>query len=671
MNIIRKQGSIPQKITKPEPAVTFNVTHNNTREPKARARTVSPPWRVRQEQERAEARRALRSGKPFVAWDGEGVHADDGTMHYVLLGHSENDGTYISSHRLTTDECLSFIYEETREHADKIHVSFGFNFDVDQILRDVPTEKLEQLKKHGDLVYHGYKIRYIKWKMFSVSKGRSRGVTIYDTITFFQTNLIGAAHQYIPDDDRIGIVEQGKQGRKEFVYSELDSITRYWKIEGELFCSIMYALRSSMLGAGINLDKWHGPGAVAESLIKKHHLATHIQESRTDMPLEVEEATAYAFFGGRFECRRIGHIDAPTYTYDINSAYPAALSKVPMLINGRWEHNGYAMTSINEWGIYRVTNHGHKERNVSDLAPLPCRTSDGNVYFPLTCTGWYYGHEVKAAIMTGWDIEIHESWEYVTDEPSAFMFLEDMFNLRKEAKANGNPAQLAYKLGMNSIYGKLAQLIGWDEKNNLPPKFHQQWYAGQTTSWTRARIYLAYSQQPFDFISCETDSITTTAPLSLKIGSYLGQWEANKYEDYLYIQSGIYFGKKDGKWLVSKTRGIGKNIINVEDAFKALPTLSRLSASNHRYGGMSGYLGKDKHWTWFDQTVEVKWGGEGKRHHVSSQCDYCQRMEHPVQHITVITAPSLGMSVPRAIPWIDGKIHDEPDMDDDIEDWTE
>lgn len=667
MNIIRSGAGLPPRQSA-KPPVKFDVRQIHTKEPKARARTGQPPWRLRQDAERAQAIRKIRAGKPFLAWDGEGCVEYD----YVLLGHSDNQFITGKGKRLSTIECLSFIWEQTKERRDAIHVTFGFNYDVDNILRDLPSEKLRYLKEWGEVAYAGFKIRYIPWKMFSVTKGRSRGLTLYDTMTFFQTSLIKAAEQYVPDDPRIAYVHKGKDNRDTFTYDELEYIIEYWQLEGELMCSVMNALRRSTLSAGISLKKWHGPGAVAETLIEKHKLAAHIIDSRNDMPLEVTDATAYSFFGGRFECRQFGRIGQPVYTYDINSAYPTALARMPMLVNGQWQRS----KTVSEWGLYHVVNHGKPGADVTMIGPLPCRTSDGNVYFPLSCEGWYYGHEVLAAMMTGWDIEVLEGWEYRTDELSAFMFLEEMFNLRREAKAAGNPAQLAYKLGMNSLYGKLAQLIGWDQKNNLPPKFHHQWYAGQTTSWTRARIYLAMMQAPDAIISCETDSVASTVPLNLKEGSYLGEWESGRYDDMVYVQSGIYFAAANDGWTVVKTRGTAKsgpNKITVEQALKVLPTLEPMRTVNRRYGGMSGYIDRPEHWQWFDQPIEIKWGAEGKRRHDPNICAYClAEGSNARRHVTVTSAPAMGLSFPRSIPWIDGRIHDEnEDTDQQLEEWSE
>jgi hypothetical protein len=606
-----------------------------------------------------------------MVWDGEGCNDADGTMSYVLLGHTSGitgDPVCITDRKLSTHECLSFIWEEWKDNPNYIHVSFGFSFDVDQILRDFPTEQLQTLKQTNELAHEGWKIKYIPRKFFSLAKGRQRGITIFDTISFFHGSLINVCKQYVPDNPLIAKVSEGKDQRDSFNFSELDSlIIPYWVMEGELMVALMNALRKSLTGAGITLTSWHGPGAIAEALLKREGIARHIQESRIESPVEVIDATAFAYFGGRFECNVIGDIPGPIYSYDIRSAYPAALSQCPALMGGHWQHWG-ENPKPSVWGLYRVTNHGKPGVTNTGLGPLPNRDEQGRVSFSLTGSGWYYGHEVVAAQMTGWLIEIHEGWTYENAEHSAFTFLHEMYLQRADYKRAGNPAELACKLGLNSIYGKLAQLTGWDEETGMPPKYHNQWYAGQTTSWCRARLWLAMSQAPQHIIAVETDGIYSTAPLKLELGYHLGQWEAETYDRMVYVQSGMYFAKGDDRWIKARTRGLSGGIVSVHDAIRALPSLSDIPTVSHRYGSMAGYLGREKHWKWFDQESTVQWGGGGKRYHEPGHCPRCiagASWPYPHEtHRTIMTQPHSGMSSPRKLPWLDTLPDDWTDDDD-------
>src|SRR3546814_3403831 len=98
------------------------------------------------------------------------------------------------------------------------------------------------------------------------------------------------------------------------------------------------AFREVMFRAGFKLTRWYGPGALASYVIRTKGLKDHIQ----NRPFEsaVHQASKHAYAGGRFELFRIGRIEGPVYGYDINSAYPYALSNAPSLgiEHGEWRY---------------------------------------------------------------------------------------------------------------------------------------------------------------------------------------------------------------------------------------------------------------------------------------------------------------------------------------------
>lgn len=623
---------------------------------KGRPRKGVPPWLGKQLEKDQWV--ASRAQKQFVAWDGEGYDDDKGDHRYFLFGYrTDSDyGNYIHSESLTTKECLEFMWSAGAELTNVIHVAFGFSYDVDMILRDLPDAKLRELVEKTEVKWDGYHIRYIPRKFFTLTKGRKRGITIFDVMTFFHSTMIGACREYIPNDDTIEFVEAGKSQRGAFTLESFQTtVLPYWEQEGDLLVRLMSQLRRNMVGAGINLTSWHGPGALADSLIKRERIAGHIQRSRVETPADVTEATAFAYFGGRFESFMLGRIPHRIYSYDIRSAYPAALSQCPVLEGGEWVHVVRPDGLVDDWGLYRVTCHGHpKFDSPLHMGPLPNRLKSGVVTFGLHGEGWYYGHEVKAAQLTGWNVEVHEGWQYQSvDRTSAFVFLQEMYLQRADWKRAGNPAQLAAKLGINSIYGKLAQLTGWDEENLLPPKYHQQWYAGQTTSWCRARLWLAMAQAPDAIVACETDGIYSLEPLSVPLSQHLGDWEQEDYDEAIYVQSGVYFMRKGDEWAKAKLRGLSANNIGVSDVMLHLSDLSPLKTTVHRYGSLTGHIGRDNHHKWYDQERSIAWGGNGKRAHIELTCPQCQEGHGP--HRTSMTHVFAGMSQPRKLPWVTGE----------------
>lgn len=606
-----------------------------------------PVWlQKKQEKQRFQARR--KNKLPFAAWDGEGVvHNGRKDMSYVLFGCVTADTNYaITGKQLTTDQCLEHILTVGKALKDHIHVSFAFTFDVDQILRDLDDDLLHMLKEVNSIRYDGYLIKYIPRKFFEVTKKDLGRVIIYDAFTFFACSFLKACEQYLPkDDERLKKVKEGKDARNVFTYDALNTFIKpYWILEGQLMVDLMNALRHSMISAGISLDSWHGPGAVASSLIRSNRIATHIKTSRQNMPEQVLDATAHAYFGGRFECFQFGYIEGPIYSYDLRSAYPAALSKIPGLMGGHWEQT----KELNQWGLYKVRLTGN--RSVLSYGPFPFRAENKTVSYGLHGVGWYYGHEVIAAKMSGWPIDILDGWIYVNSERKPFAFVEELYHQRAIWKREGNPAQLAAKLGMNSIYGKLCQTVGWNERTGEPPRFHNQWYAGHITSWCRAQIQLAIAQNPAAIIAVETDGIYSTEPLNLKVSDNLGDWEKTVYDDCIYVQNGVYFLKSGDKWIKERIRGIGGQDITVDYVSVCLPTLSPIETTVTRYASFGGFIGKEKHHSWYQQKRAIVWGGEGKRRHIP---EYCPCAENGGEyHRTVMARPVCGESSPRFLPWV-------------------
>src|SRR5580698_1539012 len=85
----------------------------------------------------------LLSEREFVVWDGEGPR----DTAYSLIGNSL--GGELCAPNLGTQDVLDFILSEAEAYSDTIHVSFGFNYDVSNILRDLSWRHLQALRTNG------------------------------------------------------------------------------------------------------------------------------------------------------------------------------------------------------------------------------------------------------------------------------------------------------------------------------------------------------------------------------------------------------------------------------------------------------------------------------------------------------------------------------------------
>lgn len=599
----------------------------------------------------------------FVAWDGEGITPPDQTrQNFVLFGNSK--GRYVKARKLTSKACLDLIIATERRYPKAIHVGFAFSYDVEMILGDLDIKYLTILRKQGYVHWRGFRIEYKRGKWFQVGKrvgDEKISCRIWDVFSFFSTSFIVAIQEYLGDIPDVQQLTSGKAGRSHFTYDELDDvIVPYWRLELNLTVQLMNSLRERLYGANLRIRQWHGPGAIATYAMKDRKIKRHMN----NVPDEVNRAAQYGYAGGRFELFKLGHEHNGVYAYDIRSAYPAAITQLPSLKNGKWEYVPNP-TTVEPFGIYRI-RFASKALMSSRPMPFFYRDDRHTIHFPNVVEGWYWSPEAHFATLIP-DATLMEGWVFHEDGSRPFAWLEDVYAQRAQWKREGNPSQIALKLLMNSMYGKFAQRVGW-ERTGKAPVWHQLEWAGFITSHARAKLFRAMmdAYATDDLVGVETDGIFSRTELPLELGPNLGQWDCEYYDEMVYLQSGFYFKKQNGEW-TSKYRGFDKGCITVDDAMQALEEWTpwvenadpgRLVGTTTRFSTMGAYLTKKEpeYWrnTWMTEPRTLRLGADGKRMHRPKFCMACKNKQSPnnIMHDLTITYPVGGLSVPHNLPWI-------------------
>lgn len=499
---------------------------------------------------------------PFIGCDGEGGDLADRRHHYLMLRIGDDTFMHPDRSALHTHEILDFLCNLPRKEV--INVAYFFDYDVTHILIDLPPAKINRLMNrearrrvfnnrtdYWPVDWAGFEFDYIPKKEFKVRrKGERRYFVINDVGSFFQSAFLKALQLW-----KIGTpgdwekIAEGKSGRINF--SELtDDTIKYNGREIVLLEQLMTAFRDATIAAGMVPSKWQGPGHIASSIYKRFGV---IKGEEIELPRELLRAANQSYFGGRFETTAVGHIPGPVYQHDINSAYPYAETKLPCLVHGDWVHHD---GSNRPTGLY-LSRGNFRATRTANLYGLPVRRPAGSICWPgsITGTGWYWSHEINAAIHQ--EFTPVETWEYIKQcdcEPFNFIpgLYEERAKLGKEAKG------LAIKLGLNSTYGKMCQSVG-------EPVYANPIYASLITSITRAQLYEKAVRLNLDrVIMLATDGIFTSAPHDrnhsprIDKGSYtlkpLGEWDVTTYNDGIFvIQPGLYL-LPDG--IEPKTRGV-------------------------------------------------------------------------------------------------------------------
>ncbi len=607
--------------------------------------------------------------RPFVAWDGEGDTKRD---TYILFGCSA--GHEISSPALRFTDCADLMMLVARRYTNTIHVAFAFDYDVTMMCASLPEKKRFQLAKEGHTWFNHYRIEYRPKKWFVITdRDTHTTIRIFDGFSFFACSAMKAWADYLPDEEIYHEVAAGKRNRESFRYENLAEIRIYMRLELKLYVKLFERLRSLLAQLNVFPRGWYGPGAVASAVMTKQGIKKAMDR---DLPTDIIVASQHAYFGGRFEQFHAGRYDGTIHTADIRSAYPHALRLMPTLAGGIWHHRDYQTQPISEarcldFSLYRV-QYRKCESNSSLFtpSPLPFRDLRHCVHYPNQVLGWYWGVEVNAALdglQPGDHIDFLEAWEFIpATHERPFAFIEDLFIQRQQWKNEGNPVQHAAKLVMNSIYGKLAQRVGWNRETGKPPTWHQLEWAGFTTAYCRAMIYRAICQNPHAIIAVETDGVFSTAPLELGHDiKHLGDWEVDTLQGLIYVQSGVYWKRRelgydpglDYGWDKVKVRGMAPGEISFEQVMTALPGLIDLTADTHRFAALRGYWNKPELAHWLDTERHMVWGGGGKRHHNDELCPKCLGNESLPLHPLTISKPHGGESIRHVLPWRDKEIN--------------
>src|SRR5581483_11037268 len=130
--------------------------------------------------------------------------------------------------------------------------------------------------------------------------------------------------------------------------------------------------------------------------------------------------------------------------------------------------------------------------------------------------------------------------------------VKDFYRLRRELKKKGDAAEYAYKLALNSLYGKLAQGTGYAGKT---PAFQSYAWAGAITSWTRARLLEMMGEAPDDVIFTATDAVAFTADPGFADSPELGGLERKEWQRLFVAQSGIYHAVDETGTELARSRG--------------------------------------------------------------------------------------------------------------------
>jgi DNA polymerase type B, organellar and viral len=405
------------------------------------------------------------------------------------------------------------------------------------------------------------------------AKGKGLSRRVWDVFRFFQSSFVSALEAWrVTTKKKIREIETMKRRRGQF--SRIGKRERdYCKEECRLLARMTESLLEAHEDAGIPLKNLYGPGTAASSLLER----MSADEQNQAFPSEMMGAVQSAFFGGRFEQSWVGPIEGPVYGYDISSAYPFAMTEIPcMCRQGRWRHYkrdvfarlyearaAIVRYRTREGGGGSIQIDGYHEINQIPWSPLPYRTSEGNIIYPMSSGGgWAHKNEFLEAYANPANrVEILSAWIFESrcrHAPPYKAIVEETYleRLKWGKQTRGK----ALKLALNSCYGKSAQSIG-------SPRFRCLVRAGMITAHTRAMIIRDFLPLGWDLLAVNTDGVLTrrrpSSTVDVRRDKRLGSWEAESYPRGVFlIRPGMRFELGPTTLDATAARGLGVRLLH-------------------------------------------------------------------------------------------------------------
>lgn len=504
----------------------------------------------------------------FVAVDGEAI-GQGADARYVLLcasdGHGDRNHLY-NPDGLRTIPVFEFLCDFQTARTEL--VAFGLGYDINQWLVDLSEPELRELWTAGSVIHRGWLIRWLRGRRLFVKDLRHEGRHAYvqETFGFFQSSFVKACAAWgveVPAS-----METMKLARGDFTERMREQVIAYCYDECDALVTLMDLLGDAAQTAGCEptAHMWIGAGQLASRLLANQGVADYHRPDEAIVPADAYEPLLCAYFGGRAELLRQGE-RAPVMTADVRSAYPWAATQLHSLRHGAQFKPHARYRAEYEHGIW----HCRWDNLPGLVMPFPVRVKK-TISYPRSGAGWYHACEIRAALDAGFDINVGRGWALHTPSnhgrhahAQPFDFVPGLFAQRARWQIDGNAAEKALKLALNSLYGKTAQGFS-DTDPGKPPKWQSYLWAGEMTARTRARM-LTLALRAKDPMMIATDGLFC-AYTSATGGTSLGAWETGRLDWLFCAQPGVYVGEDHsrpvGKQMVLKSRGFYVKDIDFE-----------------------------------------------------------------------------------------------------------
>lgn len=417
----------------------------------------------------------------------------------------------------------------SRQYRGSTFVAYNLKYDEGALVQHLPMDNLQELRQHDSTVYEGFSYRVIASKCFTIRRGKN-SIHIYDMLNFYLLKLEEAASIYLGEHKLEGNV---KRYTREYVVEHWQEISSYCVQDARLVERLADVIIKRFESYGVYPRKLYSTAYVSFQYFRTHTPYVTVKKY-WEKHKEVLQYSLWAYNGGKFEVTTKGA--GYYYEYDIVSAYPFEIRN---LIDISWarvvRESKYRRNAI--YGFLKV-----KIKIPYEVATTTVVKRSGvNCYMVGEYETYISKQEYDYLISVNCDITILDAyWIHCDNRQYPYRQEIDRLAILKEGfKQEGN--ELDYhtiKILMNSLYGKMCQLIGKDKHYEASSCWNPI-YAAVITANTRIRVS-SYQSIHRSVVAVHTDSILSTEALNFPTEGTLGDMIYKTEGEGLVLGAGIY-----------------------------------------------------------------------------------------------------------------------------------
>jgi len=430
---------------------------------------------------------------------------------YICIGGADR----IFTPPININEILQFLLDEKKDNT-----TYGMQdfINIEYVLDLLSEEKYRELYEKGFAGLKDFAILYTFDKYIDIIKKGYRKIRIQNFREFLDIYYESKDYEKV----RSNIISR---------------MLRVVNIEKEVY-------KISNIKYSLNRNLWYSIAIRGELYLQKMKFYKYYPK------VAKEGFFLDAFFGGRIEQAYQGAYRGNIYYYDINSAYPYALSQIESFKEGSLKKVKEYIP--NTYGIYKIVFFIKKSYK---YYPIPLRRWN-KVIYPKWGISWITNFEYEK-LSDNERKNIKILYGYIVEKNGINPINEVIpiiYKYRKEINDEFLKKFLA------SMYGKVVQ-------NKGQSKVYNDFLGVLITGFVRAKIWEIIKDNQ-EIISISTDSLFSLKPVKLPISENLGDFKERIYSNGIFINQGIYTVNKDFA-SIRKYQGFKPNVtFNFSKALK-------------------------------------------------------------------------------------------------------